>query len=678
MNLFNIRTIKSKIIMGFSILALMIIIVGGVGLYGIQRLSDNLTFITGPAWDTADGAMEGTIGIQSQMLAVSAMTSGGDYDQSIASFNDAVDLADEALNRLIDAGLMEASQINEVTAAIQLHLSRTQTIFGTFQEFEETKRDFNSLVTEFVQLGEEMEAIGDGAVEEIEANPTGLYQWEGDLDKRWAAADGGMESNIGLLWGLFHVERLLAQDGDTAEAEKEILAALEFQKEASNEMLSSGRFDINAGPDWDNKTYSALYEDYFDSYESTLLKLISRTKTYQQSYDAYRVSSENLLNILEEFEETGDATVEEKITVIDEVKNNTLMLMLISTVAGAILAVIFTAVLVRLVINPIREVINRIKNIAQGDGDLTQRMEVRSQDEMGQLATEFNVFIDNIHGIVKQVSTNCADMVNSMQRMLSTTFAASEKVTEQSEQTDQIATAFNEMSSTSRDISTNTNSASESANNAKGVSDEAKGVVDNAIQSINKLANEIEEASTVIMSLEQDVREIVSVLTVIQGIAEQTNLLALNAAIEAARAGEQGRGFAVVADEVRSLASKTQDSTEEIRVMIDRLQQGSTKAVDVMQQSKTRGQETVEHSENVSRSLADMSSLITQINDLNTQVASASEQQTAVSDDMNQSVQGILVIADEVNSGISDSSQMCEELTTKTKELRDLVDRFKV
>lgn len=678
MNLFNIRTIKSKIIMGFSILALMIIIVGGVGLYGIQRLSDNLTFITGPAWDTADGAMEGTIGIQSQMLAVSAMTSGGDYDQSIASFNDAVDLADEALNRLIDAGLMEASQINEVTAAIQLHLSRTQTIFGTFQEFEETKRDFNSLVTEFVQLGEEMEAIGDGAVEEIEANPTGLYQWEGDLDKRWAAADGGMESNIGLLWGLFHVERLLAQDGDTAEAEKEILAALEFQKEASNEMLSSGRFDINAGPDWDNKTYSALYEDYFDSYESTLLKLISRTKTYQQSYDAYRVSSENLLNILEEFEETGDATVEEKITVIDEVKNNTLMLMLISTVAGAILAVIFTAVLVRLVINPIREVINRIKNIAQGDGDLTQRMEVRSQDEMGQLATEFNVFIDNIHGIVKQVSTNCADMVNSMQRMLSTTFAASEKVTEQSEQTDQIATAFNEMSSTSRDISTNTNSASESANNAKGVSDEAKGVVDNAIQSINKLANEIEEASTVIMSLEQDVREIVSVLTVIQGIAEQTNLLALNAAIEAARAGEQGRGFAVVADEVRSLASKTQDSTEEIRVMIDRLQQGSTKAVDVMQQSKTRGQETVEHSENVSRSLADMSSLITQINDLNTQVASASEQQTAVSDDMNQSVQGILVIADEVSSGISDSSQMCEELTTKTKELRDLVDRFKV
>ncbi|HKK57094.1 methyl-accepting chemotaxis protein, partial [Marinobacter sp.] len=327
---------------------------------------------------------------------------------------------------------------------------------------------------------------------------------------------------------------------------------------------------------------------------------------------------------------------------------------------------------------PIREVINRIKNIAQGDGDLTQRMEVRSQDEMGQLATEFNVFIDNIHGIVKQVSTNCADMANSMQRMLSTTIAASEKVTEQSEQTDQIATAFNEMSSTSRDISTNTNSASESANNAKGVSDEAKGVVDNAIQSINKLANEIEEASTVIMSLEQDVREIVSVLTVIQGIAEQTNLLALNAAIEAARAGEQGRGFAVVADEVRSLASKTQDSTEEIRVMIDRLQQGSTKAVDVMQQSKTRGQETVEHSENVSRSLADMSSLITQINDLNTQIASASEQQTAVSEDMNESVQGILVIADEVNSGISDSSRLCEELTAKTKELSDLVDRFKV
>lgn len=674
----NSVTIKSKIIMGFSTLTLMLVILGSIGFFGIQRLSDNINFIIGPAWDTADGAMEGTISIEAQMIAVAAIVSGSNQEQNLTRYKEASEGAREAIDALISAGLIPQDQINTVNSAIEHYNESAATLFDELKTYTAEKKAYNDIVAEFVQLGEEMEEIGDAAVEEIKNNPTMSFQWQGDLDQRWEAADGGMESNIGLLWSLYHMSRFLAHEVDATTTKQHILKAIDFQKEASSSMLNTGHFDQSAGAKWGNKSYRDLYQYYFSTYQTQLLSLIEKAETYQASYAAYQQSSSKLLELLGVLEENGDATVEGQVSVISNVISNTLFLMIGATILGTAAAIIFTFILVKVVITPITEVINRIKRIARGDGDLTQRIEIQSQDEMGQLASEFNAFIDNVHIIVKQVSTNCSDMAMSMQKMLTSTKIASEKVDEQRDQTDQIATAFNELSATSREISNNTSEASNAANSANTMSLDAREIVGSAIQAINQLAGEVEEASTVISSLEHDVTKIVSVLAVIQGIAEQTNLLALNAAIEAARAGEQGRGFAVVADEVRSLASKTQESTEEIKDMIDRLQSGSAKAVHVMQKSKDRGHETVSQSEKVSTSLKNMSALIAQINDINAQVACASEEQTAVSEEMNHSVQNVVGLADDVSTRIKDSSIMCRDLTARTEQLSELVNRFKV
>lgn len=678
MGLINNVSIRVKIIAGFLLLTALLVAVGFTGVAGIQRLSTNLTFITGPAWDTADGAMEGTIGIQAQMLAVESILSDGDVEENLARFDAASAVADEAIARLISAGIMDQSEINSVNTEIASFKEASNNLLDSYQTFTVSKTAFQKLSEEFVELGEAMEEIGDGAVEEIESNPNDLYRWEGDLDTRWAAADGGMESNIGLLWGLYHLTRYLGQDEDQEATKREIQGAIEFQEEASAEMLSTGRFNGRAGGDWGNEPYETVYENYFSQYKTLIAKVIEDADLFHRNHDEYKAQAEKLLTILEQFEESGDAAVENQAKTIEAVQNQTSVTMLIAMVIGIVIAIGFTVLIVRLVISPINNVTNRLRDIAKGEGDLTQRIPVDSKDEMGKLAEEFNAFIENIHMIIREVKSGCLEMSHAMNAMLEVTNSASVEVSNQREKTDQIATAFNEMSSTAKEISGNTNDAARIASEASVKGSEAQDVVNGAIETINELANEIDSAAVVIGSLEQDVSQIVSVLDVIEGVADKTNLLALNAAIEAARAGEQGRGFAVVADEVRALASKTQESTGQIQILIDRLQTGSAKAVLVMSQSKERGQETVDQSKNVSVSLNDMSGLISDISDMSMQIASASEEQTTVAEEMNSNVQTVAHLSEAAHGLMVESTKLSSRVADQTEKLRALVNRFRV
>ncbi len=334
--------------------------------------------------------------------------------------------------------------------------------------------------------------------------------------------------------------------------------------------------------------------------------------------------------------------------------------------------------LARSITRPMQIAVQAMEDISEGEGDLTRRLQVHGQDEMGQLSASFNKFIDKIQEMVRQVSSATTQLAAAAEEMSIITSETSQGVYRQRSETEQVATAMTEMTSTVQEVAGNAESAAETASEADSQAAAGRSVVNNTINSIGRLAQEVETASDVISRLEEDSDKIGAVLSVIQGIAEQTNLLALNAAIEAARAGEQGRGFAVVADEVRNLASRTQSSTGEIRQMIEALQTGARNAVAAMEAGRNQAQSSVEQADNAGKALQSIASAVNRIKDMNQQIADAARQQGQVAEDINQSVINITHIADGSSTGTEQLAEASHDLARLSSELQTLVGSFKV
>lgn len=348
-----------------------------------------------------------------------------------------------------------------------------------------------------------------------------------------------------------------------------------------------------------------------------------------------------------------------------------------------LVALVLVLVILRFVVNivltrPITMIANRMCDIAEGEGDLTVTLETRGNDEMAELAHAFNMFLGKIHHTVEQVVNSVAQVVESVHKLEDLSRQTSEEMNRQQQDTEQAATATTQMSATIQDVVKNATSTAESADNARQAATEGTQIVSESLNSINKLADEITDASEVIHALESESENIGTILDVIQGIADQTNLLALNAAIEAARAGEQGRGFAVVADEVRTLAQRTRSSTTEIQNIIEKLQAGAGNAVQVMGRGKQQVDISVEHVQLTNKSFESIAEAITFISDMNTQIASATEEQSSVAEEISQNVANISYAGEQTVAHAQESSAATENLSRLTDQLHDAVSHFKI
>lgn len=350
---------------------------------------------------------------------------------------------------------------------------------------------------------------------------------------------------------------------------------------------------------------------------------------------------------------------------------------LISLVVIVFIALLIISIM-RSIVVPLENVVVAMHNIASGDGDLTQELNTYGKDEIAELSQNYNTFALKLRTTISHLLTSATTLKQSAEALGQQASEALDINENQSQQTEQIATAINEVTYAVQDVAKHAEQAASEVSQATEQASAGQANIDNSLRQTDLLSATIAQAVEVMQKLAEESSQVGRVLDVIRSIAEQTNLLALNAAIEAARAGEQGRGFAVVADEVRLLAQRTQQSTDEVQTMIESLQNNSQAAVNVINESSSTAQATVEQAQQAHESLTSISNALHTINDLNASIASATLEQSHVAEEINQNVTRVAGLSQSSNDSAHELSQSSEQLNQLALELNQQLGQFKV
>ncbi|MBY5993023.1 methyl-accepting chemotaxis protein [Ferrimonas balearica] len=673
-------TVAARIIGGFALVTLLLLIMGGLSLMSIGTVSqetESFQSFSLPAKDRT-GSLERLLNAE-QLEVLGAYHSAdatqlGRHQAVLSELNAELKANLTALSQLVSGRPALTAPVDQIQSQYQAYWQQVSTLLSARQtalsqasalsvdlgQLEETIDDTSSALLDVMDLEYSNDASDQalaGHANTLDTSLMGIISIALELEKADSLSlvdtiEGELSyllSNLEYLQSNLEWQRTDGTDRIDTDVAEEIDANLASILAAFDEgqgVITQRRASIQA----QLEASSAL-----DSARATLAEL-------QNRMDGLHSQVVTISN------QSGDQAQQ----ALSDSRSRTLLVMLISILVAASVGW-FT---IRAITRPLNQVNEALSVLAKGD--LTQKLSYPHRDEFGRLVGNTNKLVDSLRTLIQSIIDRANQLATAAEETSAVTAQTTSGIQEQKSQVDQVASATTELSASATQVATG---ASDALGEIKLADDEAKQVQGISAENgatIQALASEVERASGVINKLHEDSAAIGGILDVIRGIAEQTNLLALNAAIEAARAGEQGRGFAVVADEVRSLASRTQDSTAEIQQMIEVLQQGAKEAVTVMEQGQSQARQSVAKTEEANRMLEAIAQAVDRVYTAGNQIAQAAQEQDQVSQTISQRLEQIAGIAEETSSGAVQTATSSQQVAQLAEELQMQVREFRV
>lgn len=661
--------IRYKIGAGFAVLTLILFFSGASSYKGIQQSAQSLSFVSGPAWNSSSSIATINRSLQSEIIITQKALAGKTAISSASKSFEMLDqvIADEFKNTL-ESDLLSTEEKNsfeELLTDYQNKRNITLSGYGKLQvTYSDLLKSIGKLDANLLQFSYYLD---DNSLDEAFYAKT-----QQQLQANWKLSTINTEARIALL-GRNKIVSELFRSGE----KKNTAATLNWFGETLRQSIPVFQNSPYGQEVEDDKTIGESLESAHSDYEVKFDHTLSLFRQYTDANEQLKEVTTDLMILTQEISDAGNKIVNNRIIITNAEVEKTKTMQISAVFIGFIMSVVSFLILDRVVTAPLKGVALRLNEISSGKGDLTVTVDHHGNDEISSLAKGFNAFVGRIRVTIMDVASVISDLSNATGSLTGVTRKTAICIDSQRREMEQAVTAISEMSSTVTEVANNAAAAADAAHSATSHAQNGLMAVNENCLSVDKLAHNIEQTTTVVQALATNGEEIDVVINVIRSIAEQTNLLALNAAIEAARAGEHGRGFAVVADEVRTLASRTQQSTEDIRRMIEALQQGIIEAVNAMESSRSQVVASVAEAEKTKNSLHLIVEGVDTINDMNTQIANAAEEQSVVGNEIHNNIESISDIAQRTSEGSAEIETATTNLAQLAQHLNSLVKQFK-
>jgi methyl-accepting chemotaxis protein len=672
-------SVGKRIGLGYLLMSVLLVGIGLAGLLAADRISNALSRITGPVNTTVRSVDRGIRGVLLQMIGVD-MALTGQPDRAQAQIATGSDLARTSFDAITGTGLVSTDQLDDIRRKMLDFAEVRQSLLGLHSDYV---RRYDRLLTSIEQTKDLLLVI-----EEQASQALVNLEWDAGMaenessnatdTEEWAIVAATSDARLALLTRLFDYRQLLDDPGneDLVQAAEVSLGDLGIYMAQLAESDALRGKPIGRGP-FARLTFDAALNQLVPTHAEQFNAALNAYVELRRTRERYGEVADALMQDAGTIEDASRAIELEQLRDAGQAQNSAIWLIIGLILAGLGMAFVAYVTSIRTIAAPLRRVADRMHEIARGDGDLTARLAIGGKDEISEVSRSFNEFVEKIRETVLEVSRAVLQLAGSSQQMDAFTGANLNRSSRQQAETAQIATATQGMTLRVSNVADSATGALDSANHAQAEANAGQAIIRDTLEAIRTLGHQVESAASTIDSLEQESDAIGGVIDVIEGIAEQTNLLALNAAIEAARAGEYGRGFSVVADEVRTLANRTQQSTAQILGLVERLQTQARAAARAMNESSTMAQATVEKGEKTEASFSNIVDWVASIQNVNRQIACAATEQLAVAEDISHSLvrinsDGEKIVAD--NDKLSDAAH---SLSGLSKQLETLVSQFR-